>query len=57
MGNRDSSVRALKIWIVSLVPCYQTALNTLRLSDVGSHLEIAINTIMYFTIPVFGLMK
>jgi hypothetical protein len=40
-----------------LVPCYQTALYTPRLSDIGSHVEIAINTIMYFTTPTLGLMK
>ena len=44
-------------WPLSLVPYYQAALYTLRLSDISSHLEIAIDTIMFFTIPVLGLMK
>ena len=58
VGNRDNSIHNKTIiWLVSLVPCYQAALYTLRLSDIGSHLETAINTIMYFTIAVLGLMK
>jgi hypothetical protein len=32
---------------ISLVPCHQTALYTLRLSDIDSHLDTAIDTIIF----------